>query len=216
MAVAGRGDTIKRSRIAKNCRGCCITTLILQRGLPQGQKLRIIHGDITESQVDAIVNAANAQLKHGGDVAGAIVRRGGLQIQIESDEWVRQYGPVTHEQPAITSAGSLRCRYVIHAVGPIWGQGKEDQKLLNTVDGVMRLASDHNLTSLALPAISTGIFRFPKERAARLIVDAIIDFYHKNPNSSLKTIDLTLFDEPSVDTFVVECKRRWPTNCDSK
>ncbi len=214
--MADRGDTIKRSRIAKKCRGCCITTLILQRELPQGQKLRILHGDITESDVDAIVNAANAQLKHGGGVAGAIVRRGGPQIQIESDDWVRQYGPVTHEHPAITSAGSLLCRYVIHAVGPIWGQGEEDQKLLNTVIGVLRLASDHNLTSLALPAISTGIFRFPKERAARLIVDAIMDFYHRNPNSSLKTVDLTLFDEPSVDTFVAEYKRRWPTNCDSK
>ncbi len=193
-----------------------MTTLILQRELPQGQKLRIILGDITEADVDAIVNAANAQLKHGGGVAGAIVRRGGPQIQIESDQWVRQNGPVTHELPAITSAGRLRCRYVIHAVGPIWGQGEEDQKLLNTVNGALRLASDHNLTSLALPAISTGIFRFPKERAARLIVDAIMDFYHRNPNSSLKTVDLTLFDEPSVDIFVAEYKRRWPTNCDSK
>lgn len=202
--------------MAKNCRGCCITTLILQQSFPHGQKIRIIHGDITESHVDAIVNAANAQLKHGGGVAGAIVRRGGPQIQIESDEWICQYGLVTHEQPAITSAGSLPCRYVIHAVGPIWGQGEEDQKLLNTVNGVLILASDHSLASLALPAISTGIFRFPKERAARLILDAIIDFYHRNPNSSLKTVDLTLYDEPNVDTFVAECKRRWPTNRDSK
>ena len=193
-----------------------MTTLVFQRGLPQGQKIRIIHGDITESNVDAIVNAANAQLKHSGGVAGAIVRRGGPQIQIESDEWVRQYGPVTHEQPAITSAGRLPCRHVIHAVGPIWGQGREDQKLLDTVNGVLILARDLNLASLALPAISTGIFRFPKERAARLIIDAIMDFYHRNPNSLLMTVDLMLFDEPSVNTFVAECERRWPTNCDSK
>lgn len=202
--------------MAKFCRGCCITTLILEQTLPQGQKLRIIHGDITESHVDAIVNAANAQLKHGGGVAGAISRRGGPQIQIESDEWVRQYGPITHEQPAITSAGSLPCRYIIHAVGPIWGHGEDDQKLLNTVNGVLMLASDHNLANLALPAISTGIFRFPKERAARLIVDAIMDFYQRNPNCSLETVDLTLYDEPSVETFVAECKRRWQTNGDSK
>ncbi len=162
------------------------------------------------------MNAANAQLKHGGGVAGAIVRRGGPQIQIESDEWARQFGPVTHEQFAITSAGSLPCRYVIHAVGPIWGQGEEDQNLLNTVNGALILASGHSLTSLALPAISTGIFRFPKERAALLIIDAIVDFYYRNPNSSLKTVDLTLYDEPSVDTFVAECKRRWPTSRDSK
>jgi len=193
-----------------------MTTLVLQRALPLGQKLHVIHGDITESHADAIVNAANAQLKHGGGVAGAISRRGGPQIQIESDEWVRQHGPITHEQPAITSAGNLPCRYVIHAVGPIWGQGEEDQKLLNTIAGVLRLASDHNLTSLALPAISTGIFRFPKERAARRIVEAIMDFYSRNPHSSLQTVDLTLFDEPSVDIFVAECKRRWLTNGDSK
>ncbi len=189
-----------------------MTTLVLQRTLPQGRKLRIIHGDITEAQVDAVVNAANAQLRHGGGVAGAIARRGGPEIQVESDEWIRQYGPVTHEQPAITSGGSLPCRYVIHAVGPIWGEGEEDEKLLNTVTGVLSLASDYNLASLALPAISTGIFRFPKERAARLIIDSIIDFYSRNPNSSLKTIDLTLFDKPSVDIFVTECRRRWPTN----
>jgi len=193
-----------------------MTTLVLQHTLLQGQKLRILLGDITDSHMDAIVNAANAQLKHGGGVAGAIVRRGGLQIQIESDEWVRQYGPVTHEHPAITSAGSLSCRYIIHAAGPIWGQGDEDQKLLDTVNGVLVLASDHNLTSLALPAISTGIFRFPKERAAQLIVDSILDFYQRIPDSSLKMIDLILFDELTADTFVAECKRRWSTNCDPK
>jgi O-acetyl-ADP-ribose deacetylase (regulator of RNase III) len=193
-----------------------MTTLVLRRSLPLGQKLRVIHGDITESHADAIVNAANAQLKHGGGVAGAISRRGGPQIQIESDEWVRQHGPVTHEQPAITSAGNLPCRYVIHAVGPIWGQGEEDQKLLNTITGVLKLASNHNITSLALPAISTGIFRFPKERAAQLIVEAIMDFYRRNPHGSVKTVDLILLDEPSVDIFVAECSRRLPKNGDSK
>ena len=191
-----------------------MTALVFQQVLPQGQKIRIIHGDITESHVDAIVNAANAQLKHGGGVARAIARYGGPQIQIESNEWVCLHGPVTHQHPAITSAGSLPCRYVIHAVGPIWGEGEEDQKLLDTVSGVLKLASDHNLASLALPAISTGIFRFPKERAARLIIDAIIDFFQRDPQSSLMRIDLTLFDEPSLHTFLTECKRRWPANGD--
>lgn len=185
-------------------------TLVLQKIMTHGQELRIIHGDITESRLDAIVNAANAQLKHGGGVAGAIARRGGPQIQVESDAWIRQYGPVTHKQPAITSAGNLPCRHVIHAVGPIWGQGEEDRKLLDTVNGVLMLAANHGISSLAIPAISTGIFRFPKERAARLIFDAIVDFFNVNPDSSICTVELILFDEPGVRTFVTEWKRRWP------
>ena len=95
---------------------------ILQLGYtyPSGQRLEIVQGDITGETVDAIVNAANSHLQHGAGVAGAILRRGGYQIQQESLEWVRQHGPVTHAEPAYTSAGKLPCRYVIHAVGPVW------------------------------------------------------------------------------------------------
>ncbi len=175
-----------------------------------GQVLRLIHGDLTEARVDAIVNAANAQLVHGGGVAGAIVRRGGEEIQTESDAWIAEHGPVAHDAPAITGAGSLACRYVIHAVGPVWGEGDEDAKLRAAVIGAHAVAQDHGLASLALPAISTGIFGFPKERGARVILGAIVEFLQQHPEGSLREVSVTLIDEPSVQVFAGEFQRRWP------
>src|SRR5687768_13562063 len=93
---------------------------IHEHTLPTGQTLVLEHGDLTESDADAIVNAANSQLLHGGGVAGAIVRRGGPSIQAESDAWVDQHGPATHTRPGLTGAGTLPARAIIHAVGPVW------------------------------------------------------------------------------------------------
>lgn len=92
---------------------------------PGGQRLEIAQGDITAEDVEAIVNAANAMLQHGGGVAGVISRKGGPQIQEESNAWVREHGPVTHANPAYTRAGRLPFRFIIHAVGPVWGEGKK-------------------------------------------------------------------------------------------
>ncbi|GAF90961.1 unnamed protein product, partial [marine sediment metagenome] len=94
-----------------------------------GRVLRVVQDDITEEQVDAIVNAANEQLAHGGGVAGAIVRAGGREIQDESRRWVREHGDVPTGGAAITGAGELKARYVIHAVGPVWGMGNEEALL---------------------------------------------------------------------------------------
>lgn len=175
--------------------------LLRQHALPAGGVLQLVQGDLTQEKVDAIVNAANAYLQHGGGVAGAIVRRGGPQIQVESDAWVRQHGPVSHDQPAYTGAGHLPCRYVIHAVGPVWGEGDEDAKLAAAVQGSLRLAERLQLTSIAFPAISTGIFGFPKERAASVILDAIQDYFTQHPASGLRQVRLTLYDAPTVEAF---------------
>jgi O-acetyl-ADP-ribose deacetylase (regulator of RNase III) len=99
------------------------------RTLGDGCIFQIVQGDITKEEVDAIVNAANAHLQHGGGVAGVISRVGGPEIQQESDEWVRLHGPVNHSEPGYTGGGKLPCRYVIHALGPVWGSGDEDEKL---------------------------------------------------------------------------------------
>ncbi len=181
--------------------------VIAEYRLPPWKRLQIVEGDITLEQVDAIVNAANRYLNHGGGVAGAIVRRGGASIQQESDEWVRQHGVVTHAVPAYTHAGMLPCRYVIHAVGPIWGEGDEDAKLEASVGGALRLAEQLGLTSLALPAISTGIYGFPKQRAARIILTAILEYFIQYPASGLQLVRITLFDRPTVDEF----KTAWET-----
>jgi O-acetyl-ADP-ribose deacetylase (regulator of RNase III) len=151
--------------------------------------------------LDAIVNAANSQLAHGGGVAGAIVRKGGWVIQEESNAWVKKHGPVTHAEPAFTGPGRLGCRYVIHAVGPVWGDGNEDQKLADAVQGSLRLAERLGLNSIALPAISTGIFGFPKDRAAQVIFDAVRDYFSENSHSKVNLVRLTIIDEPTLNTF---------------
>jgi O-acetyl-ADP-ribose deacetylase len=179
-----------------------MNTVLREFQLPRGGCIQIVQGDLTEENVDAIVNAANAYLQHGGGVAGAILRRGGPEIQSESDTWVQQHGPVTHEQPAYTGAGRLPCRYVIHAVGPVWGEGDEDQKLAKAVGGSLALAERLELKSLALPAISTGIFGFPKERAARIILKTVRESLSAATRRHLELVRLTLYDQPTLDAFL--------------
>ncbi len=176
--------------------------VLREHKLASGQRLQIVRGDLTQEEVDGIVNAANAQLQHGGGVAGAIVRRGGQEIQAESDAWVRQHGPVSHAQPAYTRAGSLPCRYIIHAVGPVWGEGDEDNKLAAAITGSLQLAEQLHLTSIAFPAISTGIFGFPKERAARISLVSIQSYFEQHTGTDLNQVRLTLFDQPTVDAFL--------------
>jgi O-acetyl-ADP-ribose deacetylase (regulator of RNase III) len=184
--------------------------IIVERTLDTGRCLKLIHGDLTEAKVDVIVNAANAQLQHGGGVAGAIVRRGGKTIQRESDDWVNEHGPVTQDKPALTNAGELPSQFVIHAVGPVWGEGDEGQKLHSAVYHALLLATRRQFKSLALPAISTGIFGFPKELGAKTILDAILKFLHDHPGTSLSEVQIVLIDKPSVDVFAKEFLRRWP------
>lgn len=169
---------------------------------PNNQVFQIAQGDITTEVVDAIVNAANRYLQHGGGVAGLIVRRGGDEIQAQSDAWVREHGPVSNAEPAYTGAGRLPLRYIIHAVGPVWGEGDEDGKLAAAISGSLKLADKLGLSSIAFPAISTGIFGFPKERAASVIYKAVADYFNQAPASGLKLARLTLYDQPTVAAFV--------------
>jgi O-acetyl-ADP-ribose deacetylase (regulator of RNase III) len=175
--------------------------VLAENNFPSGQRLQLVQGDLTQERVDAIVNPANARLQHGGGVAGLIVQKGGRQIQSESDAWVRAHGPVDHAEPAHTTAGYLPCRYVIHAVGPVWGEGEEDAKLAAAVAGSLRVADRLGLASLSLPAISTGIFGFPKDRAARVILSAIHQYFADIPNANVNLVRLCLYDEESVSAF---------------
>jgi O-acetyl-ADP-ribose deacetylase len=175
---------------------------LFQFRFPGGQRVEITAADITQENVDAIVNAANASLQHGGGVAAAIVRCGGELIQRESDAWVRTHGPVPHSQPAFTQAGSLPCKYVIHAVGPIWGSGDEEHKLAETITGSLRLAESLSLSSIAFPAISTGIFGFPKELAARTFRAALSQYFENYPDSNLNLVRLDLPDTPTRQVFL--------------
>lgn len=134
--------------------------------------LELVKGDITEMEVDAIVNAANSHLKHGGGVAGAIVRKGGKVIQEESDGI--GYCPVG--QAVITTGGNLKAKYVIHTVGPRMGEGNEDEKLKNATLNSLRLAHERKLKSIAFPAISSGIFGFPIDRCAKIMLSSTIEY----------------------------------------
>ncbi len=155
-----------------------------------------LKGDITEVEADAIVNAANKWLKMGGGVAGAILRKGGPSIQEECDRI--GYCPVGGA--VITGAGKLRARYVIHAVGPRMGEGDEERKLRDAVINSLKLADTYNLTSIAMPAISTGAFGYPLEDAARVIVTAVIDYLLRE-NSGLKKVMFVLYDENAFRVF---------------
>ena len=179
-----------------------MSTIHYTRAYPSGLKLEIAQGDLTTEEVDAIVNAANSHLKHGGGVAGAISRRGGPSIQTESDAWVHAYGPVTHSRPAWTRAGSLPCKYVIHAVGPVWGEGDEDARLAAAVTASLNLAEKLRCASLALPAISTGIFGFPRARASKVILGALHDWAEEHGDCGLRVVRLVLYDSDSLQEFL--------------
>ncbi|MEO0202409.1 MAG: macro domain-containing protein [candidate division WOR-3 bacterium] len=164
-------------------------------------RVEIVKGDITEEKVDAIVNAANEYLKHGGGVAGAIVRKGGSIIQEESDK----IGYCSPGNAVITSAGNLKAKYVIHAVGPIWkgGNFNEDKILYNAVKNSLILAHKYSLRSISLPAISTGIFGFPKERASKIILNSIFDFIKEfEGRTSIEIIRICLFDDETYNVFL--------------
>jgi O-acetyl-ADP-ribose deacetylase len=185
-----------------------MNTLLLEKKLPSTQTIQVVQGDITTEEVDVIVNAANERLQHGGGVAWAISKRGGATIQKESDEWVRRHGPVAHSAPAWTSGGQLPAKYVIHTVGPVWGDGDEDEKLSEAVTGSLQVADELQCSSLAIPAISTGIFGFPRDRAAGIIFSAIETYFEKKA-STLKLVKLVLFDQATVEVFMNSWRDRW-------
>lgn len=180
--------------------------MILKEMKYKGVKIQIVHGDLTEENVDAIVNAANSHLMHGGGVAGAIVRKGGYEIQKESDEYVRKNGPVKTGNAAVTSGGKLKAKYVIHAVGPVWrgGNNHEDDLLYSAVYNSLLKAKEIGAESLSMPAISTGIFGFPKERAVGIFARAIKDFIDQN--SGVKLIRICNIDKKTAEIFAKNFK----------
>ena len=165
-------------------------------------RLELVVGDITEMGTDAIVNAANSQLVHGGGVAGAIVRKGGRSIQDESN----RIAPVPVGKAVITGAGTLKCRYVIHAVGPRMGEGDEDAKLKNATLNSLRVAEEHKLKSMAFCAISTGIFGYPLGRCAAVMIRTVMDTLAGG--TCLEYVVFCLFDQSAYDVFSDELKRQ--------
>jgi len=161
-----------------------------------GKALVLLQGDITEMDTDAIVNAANQNLILGAGVAGAIRTKGGPAIQEECN----RIGGTTVGGAVITTGGKLKARYVIHAVGPRMGEGDEDQKLADATSNSLILANEKGLSSIAFPAISTGIFGFPKERCAEIMLTKVIEILKKG-ETSLKEVVFCLWGEESLQVF---------------
>ena len=180
-----------------------MSTLRVEYNTHSGQALQVRQGDLTQEDVEAIVNAANSHLAHGGGVAGAIVRRGGFEIQAESDRWIDEHGIVPTGQVAVTAAGRLPCKTIIHAVGPVWqGGGAHEEDLLESaVLNSLLKAEELKLSSMAMPAISSGIFGFPKERCAEIMIETTLNFFKDFPQSVLRRVCFTNIDEETVGIF---------------
>lgn len=162
-----------------------------------------MRGDITERNTDAIVNAANSYLKHAGGVAAAIVRKGGSTIQDESDK----IGFVPVGSAVITTAGKLTSKAVIHVVGPKIGEGNEDEKLTNAVKNALLLASKQNFSSVSMPAISSGIFGFPKDKCAKILVEESKRFL-ENETTSIEVIEFCIIDDETTEYFKAQFSDR--------
>ena len=187
----------------------------LKHELSNEVKLSLYQGDITDERVDAIVNAANEWLRHGGGVAAAIVSKGGRQIQVESTWIVQKYGPLDVGRATYTCAGNLPCRYVIHTVGPEWKKhGKENCKHFlhkACMESLHIAAVDLELSSIALTAISSGIFGMPKEICAQIMVSAVEAFSSSEEAefSTLRDVRIVIIDEPTLSVFQEEFVKRY-------
>ena len=164
-------------------------------------QLDLIEADITELSVDALVNPANEKLELGSGVAGAIREKGGPSIQKEC----QRIGGTAVGTAVITGAGNLDARHVIHAVGPRMGEGDEDRKLSSAVRSALALADRHGLRSIALPAISTGVFGFPMDRCARITLTEIHRYLQGG--TKLQRVVVCLYDDEGFNTFRRELRR---------
>lgn len=166
-------------------------------------ELILLQGDITEMDTEAIVNAANDRLILGAGVAGAIRTKGGPSIQEECDG----IGGSFVGGAEVTGGGNLKADYVIHAVGPRMGEGDEDQKLENATRNSLIRADEKNIRSIAFPAISTGIFGFPMDRAAEIMLKTSKDYLEGSTN--IKQVVFCLWGQESFDVFASEAKKQF-------
>ena len=164
-------------------------------------QIKLIFGDITKLDVDAIVNAANSSLMGGGGVDGAIHRAGGPQILAECREIVARQGRCAPGEAVITSGGNLPAKYVIHTVGPIWrgGNNNEPQLLKNAYFNSLRLAVASDCETIAFPNISTGVYGFPKDKAVKIAIEAVTEFLSENQLP--KQVYFVCFDQENYDWY---------------
>ena len=160
----------------------------------------MVRGNLLEEPVEAIVNAANGHLAHGGGVAGIISRAAGPELQAESDRLVRDRGPIPTGDAVVTGAGKLPFKGVIHAVGPRNGEGDEEGKLVRALSAAFQRARERGWQSVSFPAVSAGIFAVPLDICARAYLKAA-------RAAGLRNVRLCLRDQPVIDAVLKELKR---------
>ena len=165
--------------------------------------VEVREADVTKLEVDAIANAANTHLAHGGGVAGIISRAAGPALQEESDRIVRERGPFPAGAAVVTTAGKLPFKGVIHAVGPRRGEGDEEAKLVKALNSAFGCAAERAWASVSFPAVSSGIFAVPLEICARAYLCAA---RHSLQNPRLSQVRLCLRDQPVIDAVLREMK----------
>ncbi len=164
--------------------------------------LELVEGDITTMDTDVIVNAANARLVMGGGVAGAIRKKGGAAIQ----EQCNKIGGTFVGGAVITTGGNLKAKHVIHAVGPRMGEGDEDAKLRNATRNSLKVADENGLKSISFPAISAGIFGYPIDRCADIMLDTAIAYL--KGATGLERVVFCLYGKPAYDIFEAALKTK--------
>jgi O-acetyl-ADP-ribose deacetylase len=164
-------------------------------------RIELILGDITKLETDAIVNAANSALAGGGGVDGAIHRAGGKVIADQCRAIRDKQGGCLTGEAVITAGGNLKAKYVIHTVGPVWNGGNdgEDKLLANSYRNSLRLATNNKIQTIAFPNISTGIYGFPKERAAQIAIGEVQNFLKDNP--SIQKVIFCCFDNENYKIY---------------
>jgi O-acetyl-ADP-ribose deacetylase len=167
-----------------------------------GTTLRALTGDLAQQEVDAIVNAANVLLQHGGGVAAAIARAAGPGLQRESDAWVAEHGPLQDGSAAVTSAGELPCRLVVHVAGPIHDPGREDNaaRLRSAAVAALDAGHEQGARSMAFPAISAGIYGYPLAEATEVLAQAVAAWVQEHPGR-LGEVRLVGFQDEITDAF---------------
>jgi O-acetyl-ADP-ribose deacetylase (regulator of RNase III) len=168
--------------------------------LGAGRRFEVVRGDLLREPTDAIVNAANGHLAHGGGVAGIISRAAGPELQQESNDLVRKRGPFPAGSAVVTTAGKLPFKGVIHAVGPRWGDGDEEAKLVGALTAAFACAQERGWTSVSFPAVSAGIFAVPLDICARAYLAAA-------RSSKLSNVRLCLRDQAIIDAVLEEMER---------
>ena len=196
-------------------------------------QIEVVLGDLTTEHADAVVNAANGKLSHGGGLARALARAGGDAVRRESKRWIDEHGSVATGSCAITTAGAMPSRWIVHAVGPVWPLKKRateqlgewpgtvtqsDDELAAAVRSALHAADAAGASSIAIPLLSSGIFGFPRQRAARVAMDAAVRYIESvecvsaaaaavacdGAAHSLRTVRFVNFDAQTVEALCAE------------